>query len=294
VLSLEHHRGTLGKKVESTWSATEKGVNTSSQKNLFEIASTSESFQKRRGHSDLFAKAILKEAIAALPKLPLVGSVEELRKPLRSILHFNSEQTRIRYSNYILRRMFPSGQVDRALLAFAKNFVNTRELKEVCFYKFMKSQPIMERIALELLIPRIGIGSLQRKQIHDYLAERYPGKKSYGDYSKEIVEALEAGGLVNSDSKSISFRYRDLSIVSFAFVLHSEFPVPGMFDIAGVESNDAMQAMLWDPSRFLPGLYELRNRGLISKVSEIDNVRQFTTKLTLTEAVERLVFGEKP
>ena len=29
--------------------------------------------------------------------------------------------------------MFPYGQVDRALLAFAKNFVGTRELKEVCF-----------------------------------------------------------------------------------------------------------------------------------------------------------------
>jgi DNA repair protein RadC len=247
-----------------------------------------------RGHSELFAKAILKETIAALPKLPLVGSVEELRKPLRSILHFNSEQTRIRYSNYILRRMFPFGQVDKALLAFARSFIGTRELKEVCFYRFMKAQPIMERIALELLIPRIGIGLLQRKQIHDYLLEKYPGKRSYGDYSKEIVEALEAGGLVTSDSKSISFRYRDPPTVSFAFVLYSEFPGPGMFNIAGVELNRMMVAMLWEPSRFLPALYELRNRGLISKVSEIDNVRQFTTKWTLTEAVERLVIEEKP
>ena len=176
-----------------------KETDTSGQKNLFENSSISESVRKKRGHSDLFAKAILKDTIASLPKLPFVGSVEELRKPLRSILHFNSEQTRIRYSNYILRRMFPSGQVDKALLAFAKNFIGTQELKEVCFYRFMKSQPIMERIGLELLIPRIGSGLLQRKQIHEYLSERYPGKRSYGDYSKEIVEALEAGGLVNSD-----------------------------------------------------------------------------------------------
>ena len=39
----------------------------------------------------------------------------------------------------------------------------------------------------------------------------------------------------------------------------------------------------------LPSLYELRNQGLISKVSEIDNIRQFTTKWTLDELVEHLV-----
>ncbi len=34
--------------------------------------------------------------------------------------------------------------------------------------------------------------------------------------------------------------------------------------------------------------YELRNQGLISKVSEIDMVRQFTTKWSLMEIVEQV------
>ena len=46
--------------------------------------------------------------------------------------------------------------------------------------------------------------------------------------------------------------------------------------------------MLWNPEFILPELYELRNQGLISKVSDIDTVRQFTTKFTLDQLVERL------
>jgi hypothetical protein len=36
-------------------------------------------------------------------------------------------------------------------------------------------------------------------------------------------------------------------------------------------------------------LYRLREAGLLSKVSEIDRLRQFTTKYTLAEAVQPIV-----
>jgi DNA repair protein RadC len=36
-------------------------------------------------------------------------------------------------------------------------------------------------------------------------------------------------------------------------------------------------------------LYRLREAGLLSKVSEIDRLRQFTTKYTLAEAIGPLV-----
>ena len=62
-----------------------------------------------------------------------------------------------------------------------------------------------------------------------------------------------------------------------------------MFDLGQLEGNKTILALLWDPSRILPSLYELRNQGLISKISEIDNVRQFTTKWSLKDVVERLV-----
>jgi len=56
-----------------------------------------------------------------------------------------------------------------------------------------------------------------------------------------------------------------------------------------LEQNKAINSLLWKPDRIIPSLYELRNQGLISKVSEIDSVRQFTTKYTLEQLVEKLV-----
>ena len=53
-----------------------------------------------------------------------------------------------------------------------------------------------------------------------------------------------------------------------------------------------MRAILWQPDQLVPALYELRNRGLLSKISEIDSVRQFTTRFTLKQVTERLVAGE--
>ena len=54
-----------------------------------------------------------------------------------------------------------------------------------------------------------------------------------------------------------------------------------------------IRAMLWNPNRLLHALYELRNQGLISKISEIDNIRQFTTKYSLAGVVEQIVSGCK-
>jgi len=61
-----------------------------------------------------------------------------------------------------------------------------------------------------------------------------------------------------------------------------------MYDIEKVNNNPVIKAMLWNPDKILYSLYELRNQGIISKISEIDNIRQFTTKWNLEEIVQHL------
>ncbi len=86
-----------------------------------------------------------------------------------------------------------------------------------------------------------------------------------------------------ADKKLLHFAYREPLIASFAFVLHSEFPQPGMFDLSKVEHNRALRALLWRPGSFLPTLYELRNHKIISKISEVDSLRQVTTRYAFDE-----------
>ena len=247
----------------------------------------------QRYGTEMFGKAVLKEAIQILPSLPDSESLDEIRSFLRAKLHFSAEQTRQRYANYITRRMFPEGYADRPLRSFAKAFPDAQELRDVCFYRFLLSEPLEVEIIEDLILPNLGTGQLSRERIRKRLAEKFPKAKSIVDCGKAIVDALTAGGIVKAVRTKISFAYREIPVVSFAFVLHSEFPEPGIYDIRKLDENRMIRAMLWNPERLLHALYELRNQGLISKISEIDNIRQFTTKHTLAGVVEQIVSGGK-
>ena len=242
----------------------------------------------RRG-TEMFGKAVLKEAIEILPSLPDTESLDEIRTFLRAKLHFSAEQTRHRYANYITRRMFPNGYADGPSRYFSKAFPNTQELRDVCFYRFLQSEPLEVEIIEELILPNLGTGRLSRERIRKHLADRFPDARSIVDCGKAIVDALTAAGVAKADRIKISFAYRDIPVASFAFILHSEFPEPGIYDIRKIEGNRTIRAMLWNPQQLLHSLYELRNRGLISKVSEIDNIRQFTTRHTLAGVVEQIL-----
>jgi len=142
-----------------------------------------------------------------------------------------------------------------------------------------------------VLLPALTNGALDRAQLRDYLNQRFPGAKSVKDCFQAVVEAWLAAGFAKADRQMVTFGLREVAVASFAFILHSEFPEPGMYDIAMVEQNPAIRALLWNPERIVPALYELRNQGILSKVSQIDAFRQFTTKWNLAQVVEALVAG---
>ena len=236
----------------------------------------------------LFTKALLKEAISILPKFPDTESVSEIKDFLRNNLHFSSQTTRNRYANYITRRLYPSGYADRALRLFALKYQGRQELRDVCFYRLCTAEPVVYNVIQDLLIPSIGYGKIERDKLRDYLRMCFPSSKSIGDGSQAIVEALTGANIASCDRTSFRFSYRQVLLPSFAFILHSEFPEAGIYDTGKLENNRAVNSMLWKPDGIMTSLYELRNQGIISKISEIDSVRQFTTKWSLEEVVKEL------
>jgi DNA repair protein RadC len=201
------------------------------------------------------------------------------------VLRQSSQETRQRFASYIVRRMFPSGAIDGALPEFGRAYAGRQELREVCFYRFCEAEPLMHEVVANLLLPSIGSGKVERRQVREYLEQRFPSSQNVENCAKGIVEALGAAGIASSAGGVLTFAYREVPLASFTFVLHSEFHDPGIYDIARLEHSRAMRTLLWNPDRLLPALYELRNRGIISKVSEIDTVRQFATRYSLADAV---------
>jgi len=243
---------------------------------------------RRRG-VELFANALMKETISVLPDLPDTDSIVTARQAIRDNLHFSAESTRRRNSLYIVQRMFPEGFVDRPLKLFANQFKDRDEFKEVCFYRFLKSEPLLGKLVGSLMIPNIGVGYLQRNKVDNYLELLFPSLKSIKSGTKAFVNALVNSGTAKLNSKKIVFSYRNIPFASFVFVLFSEFPEPGMYELSQIENNSHINHMLWKQDQILPMAYELRNKGFISKISEIDSFRQFTTKLNLEQAVELLI-----
>lgn len=248
-----------------------------------------------RDRSGLFGKSMLQESIDMLPQLPNTESLAEIKDFLRKHLHFSGQQTRERRTRYIAYRMFPDGYADLAIRSFARTYVGSQDLRDICFYRFCKVESLMYDVIEKLLMPAIGEGSLERNLLRDYLTHRFPDYASTKDCASAITDTLVASGIITTDRLTMYFTYREIKIPSFAFILHSEFPEPGMFDISKLEQSRAIQSMFWKPSSLIPALYELRNRNIISKVSEIDSVRQFTTKYTLEQVCEVLArTGTRP
>ncbi|HUT56933.1 MAG TPA: hypothetical protein VNA25_03545 [Phycisphaerae bacterium] len=231
----------------------------------------------------------MEEAISLLPRLPDTDDLEAVKEFLRKNLHYSSEHTRQYYAAHIIKRMFPRGIIDPEMRQFAQAFEGQQELRDVCYYRFCTAETLMQDIVLGVAIPAIGVGKFRRERIRNFLEGRFGlANKNIKKCAIAAAQVLEAARLASVNRQAVSMSYRDIKLPSFAFVLHSEYPEPGMYDVGKLETNRAVRAMLWNPSQIVSALYELRNFGIISKVSEIDNIRQFTTKWPLRKVVEHL------
>ncbi len=246
----------------------------------------------KRG-TGMFAKAMLHDAITFLPKMPDTEDINAIRSYLYDNLHYNSEQTRKRFGNYIISRMFPRGYADPELRIFAKSFPNSQTLRDVCFYRFLIAEPLEIQFIEEILFKNLAKGSIQKSAVPEFLRDKFPESKSIKYCARAIVEALVDAQVVKINKDLITYTLRDISLPAFAFVLHSEFLEARIYGIEELEQNRLIRTLLWNPDHLLPALYELRNHGIISKVSEIDNVRQFTLKYTLDKVVENFFAGEE-
>jgi hypothetical protein len=236
-----------------------------------------------------FANAVTRDSLEILPQLPETQDISALTVFIRNNLHYNSEESRHRYANYVVKRLFPSGKVDLALIRFGHSFVNTQDLRDVCFYRYLHAEPLLRKTIEDLIVPAISRGFIKRDEIVQYVDTIFPGMKSNRKCVLAIVDVLVKTNICKLQKQEITFRNRKPNVASFVYILHSEFQEPGMYDSNLLKNNPYITAMLWDSDCIDEILYDLRNYGYISKVSNIDGIKQFTTKYHLAEITEILI-----
>ncbi len=231
------------------------------------------------------------EIANSLQHLPMVGNsttFASYKSYLESHLPYNSAETRQRRANYILERFYPDGDLNTQLTYFNKKSRAPEALKPVVFYHLAKAETILAKVAEELVYPALPVGKIERGQLSEFLQSCLPEVKpaSIVKVIRAVINAYHLLNIGREENDSIKFQLHIGNPEAFMYILASEYPEPGIYSFESLFNGPAHRWLLWDREWIRKQLYSLRDLRIVSKVSEIDTVRQFSLELRQREIFE--------
>jgi DNA repair protein RadC len=237
----------------------------------------------------IYDKDLVEHALAHVPEAIKFSDIQAFREHLIGKIRSNSLATRRRIAGYLLNRFFPGDVLHKDLAEFASKTAGKPALSDALFYLTCRMEPIVASVADEVVFPSLPEGGVARSRVKEFVQSQFLGSKSASDMSQAIIRTFERFGIGAATRTRLNVSLREGSLAAFGYVLHLEFPEPGMYSFERLLNGPMHRWLLWDQQWMSRQLYSLREAGLLSKVSEIDRLRQFTTKYTLAEAVQPIV-----
>jgi len=239
-------------------------------------------FKSRREREEptmhTFANDEFANAMAFVPEASQFESYEAYRAHLSDRLPYNSGSTRSRRANEILKRFFPDQRLDTPLAYYASHCDSPDDLKPVLFYHLLKVEPLVAKVADELVWPALPMGRVEREAMRQFVLRCLPGLRpsSLTKALQSLHNAYHLSSTGTKDEESMRFQTHAGTLESYLYILTAEFPQPGMYRFELLEQGPMRTWLLWDREWMERQLYNLRDLGILSKVSQIDTVRQFT------------------
>lgn len=236
----------------------------------------------------VFVTDLADQAQRFIPDAAKFSDIEDFRNYLVEKLMFNSVSTRKRNAGYLVNRFFPGQYLHSDLTSFAAT-VGESNLGDVLFYLTARTERILNLVAEKVVWPSLPIGGVNRSKIRDFVFDHLKADDPAKRTTLAIAQCYSKFRIANVSKTRVSANIRIGDLASFAYLLHLEFPEPGMQKFEKLLDGPLHKWLLWDRQWMVEQLYLCRQAGLIAKVSEIDSMRQFTTKFSLLEAVPHLV-----
>jgi hypothetical protein len=237
----------------------------------------------------IYDKDLVDHALSHIPSAIKFKTVSEFREYLTAKIRSNSLATRRRTANYLINRFFPGEVLHSDLAVFASAREGKQALSDALFYLTCRMEPIVASVAEEVVFLALPEGGVARGRILEYVQSKFPGSKSVSEMSQAIVRTYERFGIGTATRTRLSVSLRKGGVAAFGYILHLEFPEPGMFSFERLLGGPLHKWLLWDQQWMVRQLYLLREAEILSKVSEIDRICQFTTKYCLDDAVPHIV-----
>lgn len=237
----------------------------------------------------IYTKDLVSQARKFVPKVAGFSDIAAYRTFLSENLPFNAVATRRRNANYIVGRFFPGEMLHRDLATFAASAEGHRALGDVLFYLVCRTEKMVAQAAEQLVWPSLADGGLPRSRLQDFVEAHFPQLKSGHEVSSAIVRTYTGFGVGTATRARLNVAQRQGHLAAFAYILHLEYPEPGMYPFEKLLDGPMHKWLLWDRKWIVDQLYLARHAKLLPKISEIDSLRQFTTKYPLAEVVDRIV-----
>ena len=231
--------------------------------------------------------------LALLPQAAGFGTYEDYRSFLRQKLPYNSEFTRQRRANHILARFYPAGRLDTPLTYYAGHCGSEEDLKPAVFYHLAKAEPLLAKVAEELVWPALPLGRIDRPTLRDFVLRHLPeiGVSSQKNTLRSLLTAYELLGVAPRNADTLKLEVHAGTLEGFLYLLTAEFPRPGIYPFEALDNGPLRRWLLWDRDWLRRQVDNLRDLGIIAKVSEIDTLRQFTLAMDQSAAL-RHFFGD--
>lgn len=217
-------------------------------------------------------------AVEYLPEIVRFDEIDDYQRYLEERLPYNSLITRQRYARYLINRYYPDGLVRSPLTGFFSYNPTSEALRSVLFYETVRAEPTVRFVTENIIWPAVPLGHLSRAQLRERLESAFPEASTAT--IKRMLYALfnvyTELNLARADDDVLRFQIHRGTFEAFLYVLAAEFPEPGMYHFEQLEGGPMRHWLLWDREWIHQQLYNLRDLGIVSKISQIDALRQFT------------------
>jgi hypothetical protein len=226
----------------------------------------------------VFANDEIENSLRFLPQAANFRSLEDFKKYLTEKLPYNASETRQRRANNIIERFFAGDKLDTPLIYFAAHCSTEADLKPVVFYHVLKAEPIAAKVAEEFIWPALPTGRVEREQMREFILRYLPeaSNSSQQNMLRALFYTYDLLGIGSTQDTSLRFQLHQGTVESCLYILTNEYPKPGIYSFDGLFSGPIHRWLLWDREWLRNQLYNLQDFGILTKVSEIDSVRQFT------------------
>jgi DNA repair protein RadC len=237
----------------------------------------------------VFANDEIANALIHVPKAPEFENIVLFKKYLEDNLPYNSVETRQRRANYILDRFFPDGDLNTPLLYFVSRTTSSDSLKQVFFYQLTTVEPILKKVVEDRVYPSLPIGKVTRDQLREFMLMYLPDieTSSQSKVLRSLLNSYNLLGIGREEDNILKFQLKPGTLDAFTYVLSAEFPESGIYSFDTIFEGPSHRWLLWDKEWIRKQLYVLRDIGVVSKVSEIDTVRQFSLEFGQREFLKQ-------